>query len=52
MSNVIDLKQKRTEKRAKDRQKKYEEMTPVLKLVIGPILVSQGVIKEEGKENE
>ena len=52
MGHVIDFEQKRSEKRLKDSQEKYEAMTPAEKLIIGPILLGQGVIKDEGKQNE
>ena len=52
MSNVIDFEKKRSEKRVKDCQEKYAALSPMEKLIIGPILLSQGVIFEKGKENE
>ena len=50
MNNIIDFEQKRSEKRLKDSQEKYEAMTPAEKLIIGPILLGQGVIFKKGQK--
>lgn len=52
MGELVDLEQKRAEKRQKKCQDKFEAMSPMMQLVTGPILKAQGVITEPGKSKD